>query len=63
MGSFDAHNGRWGVFTDFLYLNLGANKQQSREFTIGGAEIPAGTTADLDWTSRERSGPWPGNTA
>jgi hypothetical protein len=49
MGSFDAHNGRWGVFTDLLYLNLGANKQQSREFTIGRAEIPAGTTADLEW--------------
>jgi len=50
MGSLDAHNGRWGVFTDFLYLNLGSNKQQTRDFTIGGAEIPAGTTADLDWT-------------
>jgi len=50
MGSLDAHNGRWGVFTDFLYLNLGSDKQQSRDFTIGGAEIPAGTTADLGWT-------------
>ena len=50
MGSLDAHNGRWGVFTDFLYLNLGSNKQQTRDFTIGGAEIPVGTTADLDWT-------------
>jgi hypothetical protein len=50
MGSFDAHNGRWGVFTDLLYLNLGGNKQQSRDFTIGGAEIPVGTAADLDWT-------------
>jgi hypothetical protein len=50
MGSLDAHNGRWGVFTDFLYLNLEGNKHQSRDFTIGGAEIPAGTSADLDWT-------------
>jgi hypothetical protein len=50
MGSFDAHNGRWGVFTDLLYLNLGGNKQQSRDFTIGRVEIPVGTTADLDWT-------------
>ena len=50
MGSLDAHNGRWGVFTDFIKLNLGGNKHQSRDFTLGNAEIPAGTTADLDWT-------------
>ena len=48
MGSFDAHNGRWGVFTDFIYLNYGGSKQQSRDFTIGRIGIPAGTTADLD---------------
>ncbi|MEJ5990460.1 hypothetical protein WG902_10700 [Ramlibacter sp. PS3R-8] len=48
MGSLDAHNGRWGVFTDFMYLNLGDEKQGSRDFTIGGA-LPAGTTANLDW--------------
>ena len=52
MGSLDAHNGRWGVFTDFLYLNLGGNRHQSRDFTIGGADIPVGTSADLDWTFR-----------
>jgi len=50
MGSLDAHNGRWGVFTDLIKLNLGGSKGQSRDFTIGNAEIPAGTTADLDWT-------------
>jgi hypothetical protein len=49
MGSFEAHNGRWGVFTDAMYLNLGGSKQQSRDFTIGRAEAPAGATADLDW--------------
>jgi hypothetical protein len=47
MGSFDAHNGRWGVFTDVLYLDLGADKQQSTAFTIGNIGLPAGTTADL----------------
>lgn len=49
MGSLDAHNGRWGVFTDFLYLNLGNERQGTRDFTIGGGGIPAGTTANLDW--------------
>ena len=48
MGSFDAHNGRWGVFTDLIYLNFGGSKQQSRDFTIGTIGIPAGTTANLD---------------
>jgi len=48
MGSFDAHNGRWGVFTDLIYLNLGGSTQQSRDFTIGTVGLPAGTTANLD---------------
>ncbi len=48
MGSFDAHNGRWGMFTDFIYLNYSGSKQQSRDFTIGRIGIPAGTAADLD---------------
>jgi len=49
MGALEAHNGRWGLFTDVLYLNLGGDKHQTRDFTIGGAIPPVGTTADLDW--------------
>ncbi|MDF3014400.1 MAG: hypothetical protein K0Q78_2604 [Cellvibrio sp.] len=49
MGTFEAHNGSWGVITDFIYLNLGDSKQRSRDFTIGGMRPPAGTTADLNW--------------
>ena len=29
MGSFDAHNGRWGMFTDVLYLDLAADKARN----------------------------------
>jgi hypothetical protein len=47
MGSFDAHNGRWGVFTDVLYLDVGGTKSQTRDFSIGNIGIPADTTADL----------------
>jgi hypothetical protein len=50
MGSLDAHNGRWGAFTDFIYLNFGDTKEGSRDFTIGDSGLPAGTTANLDWT-------------
>jgi hypothetical protein len=48
MGSFDAHNGRWGAFTDILYMDIGGNKSQTRDFGIGNIGIPADTTANLD---------------
>jgi len=49
MGTFDVHNGRWGAFTDVMYLDLGGSKSASRDFTIGGMQIPANTTANLGW--------------
>jgi hypothetical protein len=52
MGTFEAHNGQWGVFTDLIYLHLGDSKQQTREFTLGGAAPAAGATADLEWNFR-----------
>jgi hypothetical protein len=48
MGTLDAHNGRWGVFTDVLYLDLGGSKSNTRDFSIGHHDIPADTTADLN---------------
>jgi hypothetical protein len=48
MGSFDAHNGRWGVFTDLLYIDLGGNKSQTHDYSIGTVQLPATTTADLN---------------
>ena len=48
MGSLDAHNGKWGAFTDFIYIDLGGNKSQTRDFTVGGHPIPVGVTADLN---------------
>jgi hypothetical protein len=47
MGTLDAHNGRWGAFTDVMYLDLSGSKSNSREFTIGGKPIPGGTSADV----------------
>ena len=51
MASFEADNGRWGVFTDFMYLHAGNDRQGSRDFTIGGA-LDASTSADLGWDLR-----------
>lgn len=46
MGAVDAHNGRWGVFSDALYMDVGGLKSRTRDFSIGNIGIPAGTTAD-----------------
>jgi hypothetical protein len=48
MGTFEARKGRWGVFTDLIYLDVGDTQRGSRDFTVGGAAIPAGVTADLE---------------
>jgi hypothetical protein len=49
MGSFDAHNGRWGVFTDLLYLDVSGSKSQTRDFQVGNVGLPASVTGDLDF--------------
>ena len=49
MASFDANNGRYGLFTDLMYLDLGESKQGTRDFTINHAPISGSTSADLDW--------------
>ena len=47
MGSFEAQKGKWGVFTDLIYLDLGDTQSASRDFAVGGAGLPASVTADL----------------
>ncbi len=49
MGSLDVHNGRWGVFNDVLYLDLGNSKTGVRDVTLGGSSIPASVSANLDY--------------
>ena len=46
MGSLEAQKGRWGAFTDILYLNVGSSKSGTRDLTIGGAQLPAGVSAN-----------------
>ena len=47
-GALDVHNGRWGMFTDIFYADLGGIKSKSRDFSIGNIGIPATATADLN---------------
>jgi len=46
MGTFEARKGRWGVFTDVVYLDVGASKSQTRDLIVDGHPLPAGITAD-----------------
>jgi len=52
-GSFDARKGNWGLYTDVIYMDMGASKSNTGEGTIGGIEIPVDVTAkvSLDMTS------------
>ena len=52
MGAFTATRGRYGVFTDLVYLDLGGERAGTRDFTIGENALPATTTADLGWELR-----------
>lgn len=47
MGTFDVHNGRWGVFTDVLYMSVGGSASKTRDFTLGNIGVPAAVTSDL----------------
>jgi opacity protein-like surface antigen len=51
MGAFEARKGRWGVLTDFIYLDFDQEESGTRNFTInagpgGRIEIPVGASAD-----------------
>jgi hypothetical protein len=48
MGAFEAGNGQWGVFTDFLYVDISGSKSGTRSFSIGGFDVPSSVSADLD---------------
>ncbi|MEO8305323.1 MAG: hypothetical protein ABI724_14480 [Betaproteobacteria bacterium] len=46
MGSLEAQKGRWGVFTDVIYMDVGAGAAKTRDFTLGDrVQLPAGVTA------------------
>ena len=49
MGTLDVHNGRWGVFNDLIYMNVGGSKSETRDFGLGGVSLPASLTANLDY--------------
>ncbi len=46
MGSIEAQKGRWGAFTDVIYMNVGATGTRTRDGTIDGVPLPVGVTAN-----------------
>lgn len=49
MGSLEASNGTWGVYSDLVYVDVGDSKTGTRDFSIGRVGIPAGTAANVDY--------------
>ncbi len=49
MGSLEAHQGKWGMYTDVIYMDLGNTKSGARDFTLGGSSIPAGLDGNLSY--------------
>jgi hypothetical protein len=51
MGAFGAQKGKWGLWTDVIYLDLGASTKKTRDITVGGQDFPAATgKAELNIT-------------
>jgi len=48
MGTLEAQKGRWGAFTDIVYLDVGGSKSGTRDLRPGGGDLPAGITADAN---------------
>ena len=49
MGSLGAHNGRWGMFTDAIYMDVGNTRSGFRELSIGGVPLPGGASANASY--------------
>jgi hypothetical protein len=47
LGSFEARRGAWGLYTDLVYLDLGAGKSGSRSLNLGGLPLPVDVNADV----------------
>ena len=48
-GALEVRKGRWGAFTDIVYLDVGESTSQTRHVEIGGQPLPASVTTALDF--------------
>jgi len=54
MGALEANNGRWGVFTDLVYVDVSGSKSGTRDFQIGNSSAPSTTVAAIVANFRRR---------
>ena len=47
MAGFEARKGRWGLYTDAVFMDLGQHNFGTRSLLAGRAPLPPGTSADL----------------
>jgi hypothetical protein len=50
MGTFEVSRGRWGLFTDFAYFDVGDATSGTRDLRIGGNGLPADASANVDFS-------------
>ena len=48
MGTFEARKGKFGLWTDLIYLDVGGSGSESRQFTVGGQEVPGDVRFDAE---------------
>ncbi len=48
MGEIEARNGKWGVWSDIVYADLGASKEGTRSFTVDGQPVTVDGNLGLD---------------
>jgi hypothetical protein len=49
MGQFEARKGEWGLFTDVVYMDVGADKSGARGLTLGDRALPAGVNGSASY--------------
>ena len=47
MGALQVRKGKWGAFTDVMYVNEGVSKSGVRDLTLGQEQLPAGVDYEL----------------
>jgi hypothetical protein len=63
MGSLDAHNGRWGAFADFIYLDFAATATRRASSRSATAACPPAPRPTSTGSSKAPPGPSAGSTA
>jgi hypothetical protein len=48
MGQIEARKGKWGVWSDLVYADLGGSQKNSRDFTVDGQPVDVTAKLSLD---------------